>query len=276
VADEGRPPDGKGAGHGVDSVAGRSRGRVTRRGARTSSNAPAPWWLSASATRPRRSSPWSATSLPIRMRVVAVQVPPAAPAAQHPPAGRMIARPGCCCSRRWSRSIFPGTREVRPRSSALSQLASTRSDAAASATSMTSTAIPPVRRSPAWSRCRRPARFGQPQPPASRGNDETLHAALARAMTQTGQTHGAAFDLDFHAIMHFGTTSRWTPTTPPGARNAPKAVLSFCAHDTRPRNLVDASAAERVSQRGHHRARPRLMDRLEPRPHLHRWQETLQ
>jgi hypothetical protein len=38
----------------------------------------------------------------------------------------------------------------------------------------------------------------------TRAHDQALLAGLARAMTRTGQTHDADFDLDFHAIMHFG------------------------------------------------------------------------
>jgi hypothetical protein len=38
----------------------------------------------------------------------------------------------------------------------------------------------------------------------TRAHDQALLAGLARSMTETGQTRGADFDLDFHAIMHFG------------------------------------------------------------------------
>ena len=37
-----------------------------------------------------------------------------------------------------------------------------------------------------------------------RSHSEALQAALGNAMLATGQAHGKDFDLDFHAIMHFG------------------------------------------------------------------------
>jgi hypothetical protein len=58
-----------------------------------------------------------------------------------------------------------------------------------------------------------------------RAHDKALLAGLARAMTKTAQSTGGDFDLDFHAIMHFGDDVALDTTTSRGARSAPK---QFC------------------------------------------------
>lgn len=76
-----------------------------------------------------------------------------------------------------------------------------------------------------------------------RSHDQALLAGLAQAMTATGQTRGADFDLDFHAIMHFGDDVALETHYVPRRSQRTEAVLSFFAHDGQTRNLVYANAA---------------------------------
>jgi transposase len=76
-----------------------------------------------------------------------------------------------------------------------------------------------------------------------RSHDEALLAGLARSMTKTGQSTGADFDLDFHAIMHFGDDVALETHYVPRRSQRTEAVLSFFAHDGSTRNLVYAHAA---------------------------------
>ncbi|MCA1680431.1 MAG: hypothetical protein LC777_16495 [Actinobacteria bacterium] len=76
-----------------------------------------------------------------------------------------------------------------------------------------------------------------------RSHDEALLAGLARSMTKTGQTAGADFDLDFHAIMHFGDDVALETHYVPRRSQRTESVLSFFAHDGQTRNLVYANAA---------------------------------
>jgi hypothetical protein len=76
-----------------------------------------------------------------------------------------------------------------------------------------------------------------------RAHDQALLAGLARAMIATGQTHGADFDLDFHAIMHFGDDVALETHYVPRRSQRTESVLSFFAHDGQTRNLVYANAA---------------------------------
>jgi transposase len=76
----------------------------------------------------------------------------------------------------------------------------------------------------------------------SRAHDQALLAALARSMTKTGQTKGADFDLDFHAIMHFGDDVALENHYVPRRSQRTEAVLSFFAHDGETRNLLYANA----------------------------------
>ena len=76
----------------------------------------------------------------------------------------------------------------------------------------------------------------------TRAHDQALLAALARAMTKTGQTAGGDFDLDFHAIMHFGHDVALETHYVPRRSQRTEAVLSFFAQDGQTRNLVYANA----------------------------------
>jgi hypothetical protein len=76
----------------------------------------------------------------------------------------------------------------------------------------------------------------------SREHDQNLLAALARSMTPTGQKKGADFDLDFHAIMHFGDDIALENHYVPRRSQRTEAVLSFFARDGQTRNLVYANA----------------------------------
>jgi hypothetical protein len=74
----------------------------------------------------------------------------------------------------------------------------------------------------------------------TRSHDEALLAALARSMTRTGQTRGADFDLDFHAIMHFGNDVAPETHYVPRPSQRTEAVLSFFVQDSETRNLLYA------------------------------------
>ena len=77
----------------------------------------------------------------------------------------------------------------------------------------------------------------------TRSHDEELLAGLARSMIQTGQTRGADFDLDFHAIMHFGDDVALENHYVPRRSQRTEAVLSFFVQDSETRNLLYANAA---------------------------------
>jgi hypothetical protein len=77
----------------------------------------------------------------------------------------------------------------------------------------------------------------------TRSHDQALLAALARSMTRTGQTRGDDFDLDFHAIMHFGDDVALETHYVPRRSQRTEAVLSFFVHDSETRNLLYANAA---------------------------------
>ena len=76
----------------------------------------------------------------------------------------------------------------------------------------------------------------------TRAHDQALLAGLARSMTETGQTRGADFDLDFHAIMHFGDDVALETHYVPRRSQRTEAVLSFFVHDSETRNLLYANA----------------------------------
>ncbi|HYN63180.1 MAG TPA: hypothetical protein VES36_01135, partial [Candidatus Limnocylindrales bacterium] len=75
-----------------------------------------------------------------------------------------------------------------------------------------------------------------------RSHDQALLAALAQTMTATGQSQGADFDLDFHAIMHFGEDVALETHYVPRRSQRTEAVLAFFAHDATTHNLVYANA----------------------------------
>jgi len=76
----------------------------------------------------------------------------------------------------------------------------------------------------------------------TRSHDQALLAGLAKAMTRTGQSEGGDFDLDFHAIMHFGQDVALETHYVPRRSQRTEAVLSFFAHDGQTHNLVYANA----------------------------------
>src|SRR6266567_6463906 len=76
----------------------------------------------------------------------------------------------------------------------------------------------------------------------SRAHDRALLAALAGAARRTGQIQGASFDLDFHAIMHFGDDVALETHYVPRRSQRTESILTFFAHDGETRNLVYANA----------------------------------
>ncbi|MGH2842111.1 MAG: hypothetical protein ACRDKL_00790, partial [Solirubrobacteraceae bacterium] len=76
----------------------------------------------------------------------------------------------------------------------------------------------------------------------TRAHDQALLAGLAGAMTRTGQTRGGDFDLDFHAIMHFGQDVALETHYVPRRSQRTESVLSFFAHDGQTHNLVYSNA----------------------------------
>ena len=73
--------------------------------------------------------------------------------------------------------------------------------------------------------------------------NERLLRALAGSMTRTGQAAGHDFDLDFHAIMHYGDDVALQTHYVPKRSQRTEAVLTFFAQDGTTRNLVYANAA---------------------------------
>jgi transposase-like protein len=76
----------------------------------------------------------------------------------------------------------------------------------------------------------------------SRGHDQALLAALGPALVGTGQATGTEFDLDFHAIMHFGDDVALETHYVPRRSQRTESVLTFFAQDGATRNLVYANA----------------------------------
>ncbi len=76
----------------------------------------------------------------------------------------------------------------------------------------------------------------------ARRHDQALLASLGRAMVASGQAGGADFDLDFHAIMHFGDDVALEQHYVPRRSQRTESVLTFFAHDGETRNLVYANA----------------------------------
>ena len=66
--------------------------------------------------------------------------------------------------------------------------------------------------------------------------------ALGRSMLASGQTEGRDFDLDFQAIMHFGSDVALETHYVPRRSQRIESVLTFFAHDGQTRNLVYANA----------------------------------
>lgn len=66
--------------------------------------------------------------------------------------------------------------------------------------------------------------------------------ALNQAMARTGLTTGADFDLDFHAIMHWGEDAALEKHYVPRRSQRTRSVLTFFAQDGTTQNLVYANA----------------------------------
>jgi len=85
----------------------------------------------------------------------------------------------------------------------------------------------------------------------TRAHDQRLLAALGPAMVATGQAAGSEFDLDFHAIMHYGHDVALETHYVPRRSQRTESVLTFFAHDGVTRNLVYANAdLAKASQAG--------------------------
>ena len=67
-------------------------------------------------------------------------------------------------------------------------------------------------------------------------------SALDAAMVRAGLVEGADFDLDFHAIMHWGEDAALERHYVPRRSQRTRAVLSFFAQDAQTHNLVYANA----------------------------------
>lgn len=66
--------------------------------------------------------------------------------------------------------------------------------------------------------------------------------ALNRAMLTTGLVEGAAFDLDFHAVMHWGQDVALEKHYVPRRSQRTRSVLTFFAQDADTHNLIYANA----------------------------------
>ena len=82
-----------------------------------------------------------------------------------------------------------------------------------------------------------------------RGHDQALLAALARALLAQGQAERLEFDLDFHAIRHYGDDVALEEHYVPRRSQRTESVLTFFAADGETRNLVYANADLRKSDR---------------------------
>jgi len=80
-----------------------------------------------------------------------------------------------------------------------------------------------------------------------RRHDRALLAALGRAMSGTGQALGREFDLDFHAIRHYGDDVALEEHYVPRRSQRTESLLTFFASDGETRNLVYSNADLRKS-----------------------------
>ncbi|MGH9225897.1 MAG: helix-turn-helix domain-containing protein, partial [Acidimicrobiales bacterium] len=76
----------------------------------------------------------------------------------------------------------------------------------------------------------------------SRARNQSLLAALAAGARRSGQAHGGSFDLDFHAIMHFGEDVALEKHYVPRRSQRTESLLTFFAQDGDTHNLVYANA----------------------------------
>jgi hypothetical protein len=77
----------------------------------------------------------------------------------------------------------------------------------------------------------------------SRKHNEAFLSALAASARRSGQIEGRSFDLDFHAIMHFGDDVALESHYVPRRSQRTESVLTFFAQDGESHNLVYANAA---------------------------------
>jgi hypothetical protein len=85
----------------------------------------------------------------------------------------------------------------------------------------------------------------------SRDRNQALLSALAASARRTGQIEGVSFDLDFHAIMHFGDDVALETHYVPRRSQRTESVLTFFAQDGDTHNLVYANATcAKASQSG--------------------------
>jgi hypothetical protein len=85
----------------------------------------------------------------------------------------------------------------------------------------------------------------------SRTHGQKLLAALGASATRTGQIQGRDFDLDFHAIMHFGDDVALETHYVPRRSQRTESVLTFFAQDGDTHNLIYADATcTKASQAG--------------------------
>jgi hypothetical protein len=76
----------------------------------------------------------------------------------------------------------------------------------------------------------------------SRTRNQSLLAELANSARRTGQIEGRSFDLDFHAIMHFGDDVALETHYVPRRSQRTESVLTFFAQDGDTHNLAYANA----------------------------------
>jgi hypothetical protein len=76
----------------------------------------------------------------------------------------------------------------------------------------------------------------------SRAHSQAFLTALASAARHSGQIQGQSFDLDFHAIMHYGDDVALETHYVPRRSQRTESVLTFFAQDGETRNLVYANA----------------------------------
>jgi hypothetical protein len=85
----------------------------------------------------------------------------------------------------------------------------------------------------------------------SRARNRSLLAELAKGARRSAQITGQSFDLDFHAIMHFGDDVALETHYVPRRSQRTESVLSFFAQDGESHNLVYANATcTKASQSG--------------------------
>lgn len=85
----------------------------------------------------------------------------------------------------------------------------------------------------------------------SRRHNEKLLAELARSARRSGQIEGHSFDLDFHAIMHFGEDVALETHYVPRRSQRTESVLTFFAQDGDTHNLIYANATVTKASQAH-------------------------